>query len=193
MLFPINNTFPFFERVFCDAIQRNQVFNAIQKDTKIIGGGSFLTEFGVCALCYDNGTCLTSECETILESSDQYFMSWSYGDSNFYTIDGNFNYPIINIFARVYPQSTSGKPISLFYDPKSLLFSYKYEHDPSINEPTEIYIPKFLYSTEFQVTVSEHLQYYFDNKTLLLLITVSDMWKEPFQASIIVQKANTKF
>ena len=148
-----------------------------------------MTEFGVCALCKEDGTCLTSECETILTSSDAYFVSWSYGDSNFYTINGSLNNAIIKLFSRVYPQSTSGIPISLQYDADNLIFKYSYEHNPSISQPTEIYIPEFLYKNGFQVRVSEHLKYDFDNNSHLL-IAINDNWKEPFNATIVVQIVN---
>jgi hypothetical protein len=132
---------------------------------------------------------LTSECETILTSSDAYFTSWSYGDSNFYTANGSLNNPIINLFSRIYPKSTSGKPISLLYDPQILLFNYYYEHNPAINQPTEIYLPEFLYKKGFQVTVSDHLKYEFDNNSHLL-IRVDDNWSKPFNATIVIQILN---
>jgi endoglycosylceramidase len=189
LLFPINDTFPLFERIFCDDIQRDLCFSSIKKDIENIGGGSFLTEFGVCALCKEDGTCLTSECETILTSSDAYFTSWSYGDSNFYTANGSLNNPIIKLFSRIYPKSTSGKPISLVYNANTLLFNYSYEHNPSINQPTEIYVPEFLYKNRFQVTVSDHLKYDFDNSSHLL-ISVDDNWSKPFNATIVIQILN---
>ena len=181
-----NDTFPKFDRIGCDYLQREISFETVKNDRLKIGGGSFLTEFGVCAFGMDNGTIDTTECQYILESSDEYFMSWTYWDSNFYT-DSGINYPIINIFSRVYPQSTAGTPIGYQYNTKSLVFIYEYNHDPSILEPTEIFIPDFLYPNGFNATVSDHLTSTYDKGNHILIVTLDGDWNQEFTATITIQ------
>ena len=180
-----NDTYPVFDRIVCDDIQRDLSFKTVQTERKIIGGGTFLTEFGVCAFGMDNGTIDTTECKYILDAADEYFMPWTYWDSNFYS-NGDVNYPIISIFSRVYPQSTSGTPTSLFYNSTSLSFVYEYLHDPTIQAPTEIYIPDFLYTKGFQVSVSSHLNYELDKENHLLLVSLESGWNQPLDAKVIV-------
>jgi endoglycosylceramidase len=175
-----NNTYPKFDRIFCDDLQRDISFQSVKNDRKIIGGGSFLTEFGVCAFPTDNGTVVTSECEYVLNAADDYLVSWTYWDSNFYET------AIINIFSRVYPQSTSGTPISIHYNTTSLVFIYEYDHNPAIVEPTEIFIPQFLYPNGFNITLSEHLISTFDKGNNLLLVTLDSGWNQEFTARIII-------
>ena len=133
----------------------------------------------------DNGTIDTTECKYILDAADEYFMPWTYWDSNFYS-NGDVNYPIISIFSRVYTQSTSGTPTSLFYNSTSLSFVYEYLHDPTIQAPTEIYIPDFLYTKGFQVSVSSHLNYELDKENHLLLVSLESGWNQPLDAKVIV-------
>ena len=100
---------------------------------------------------------------------------------NFYEI------PIINIFSRVYPQSTAGKPISIYYNTISHVFIYEYDHDPTILEPTEIFIPQFLYSNGFNTTLSDHLISTFDKGNSLLLVTLDSEWAQHFMARIMIE------
>ena len=183
-----NNTYPSYDRIFCDDIQREIAFKSVKNDRTTIGGGSFLTEFGVCAFSMDNGTLVTTECEYVLDSSDQYFTSWSYWNSKtFYTEDGETtNYQVIKIFSRVYPQSTAGTPSMLYYNTKTLTFIYEYKHDPKIKEPTEIYVPDFLYLNGFLVSVSNHLNYTIDKDNRLVLVTLDDSWNETLDAKIMI-------
>jgi endoglycosylceramidase len=182
----VNNTYPLFDRIVCDDIQRKFAFDTVKFDRKVIGGGSFLTEFGVCAFGMTNGTLITTECEYILDASDVYFQSWAYWDSNFYTGDGGINYPIIDIFSRVYPQSTSGIPLNLYYNTTTAIFIYEYEHDPAIVEATEIFIPEHVYPNGFQVSVSDHLKYEFNHHVLFVSILDNNMMMQPFDAKIMV-------
>ena len=183
-----NNSYPVYDRIICDEIQREIAFESVKNDRIMIGGGSFLTEFGVCAFSMDNGTLDTTECEYVLDSADQYFTSWSYWNSKtFYSEDGqNINYPIINIFSRVYPQSTAGTPTSLYYNTTTLIFIYEYEHDPSIGTPTQIYVPDFLYKNGFQVSVSNHLKYSLDKINHLVLVTLESSWNQALDAKIMI-------
>ena len=184
----VNDSYPAYDRIICDDIQREVAFKAVNIDRERTGGGSFLTEFGVCAFNTSNGTLITTECQYVLDISDQYFVSWSYWNSKtFYNADGSVNYPIINIFSRVYPHSTSGTPVNLYYNTTTLLFIYEYVHDPIIQAPTEIFIPDFLYPKGFHVSVSNHLKYNFDKKTRLLLVTDDGTLNHPINAIVMVK------
>jgi endoglycosylceramidase len=182
-----NNSYPLIDRIICDDIQREIAFKSVKNDQKMIGGGSFLTEFGVCAFPTDNRTLITTECEYVLDTSDQYFTSWTYWDSNFY------DYPIINVFSRVYPQSTAGIPIRLFYNSNSKVFIYEYIHDSTIKEPTEIYVPNFLYSNGYEVSVSNHLNYKIDKDNNLLLVTPDNDWIKKLEVKVMILPKPNEF
>ena len=66
-------------QIFCDAIFGPTVFNTVKSRTEEIGGGSMLTEFG---LCYPNISNPmdknTIECNRVLDLADLHFQSWTY-------------------------------------------------------------------------------------------------------------------
>jgi hypothetical protein len=121
-----------------------------------------------------------TECEYVLDKSDQYFTSWTYWVSNFY------DYPIINVFSRVYPQSTAGIPIRLLYNSNSKVFINEYIHDSTIKELTEIYVPDFLYLNGYLVSVSNHLNYKIDKDNNLVLVTIDNDWIKKLEVNVMI-------
>lgn len=182
-----NNTYPVSDRVLCDEIQLKQSFKAIKDDQEVLGSGVFLTEFGVCGYAKSNGSLDTTECEYILDASDENFMSWTYWDSNFYHDDGSIQDDIITKFCRVYPQATSGKPIHLYYNATSRVFIYEFEPDSTIVAPTEIVVPAYLYPNGFNVTVSDQLKWTFDQQNNILMVTLTDKISDSTNAKVIIE------
>jgi hypothetical protein len=121
-----------------------------------------------------------TECEYVLDKSDQYFTSWTYWVSNFY------DYPIINVFSRVYPQSTAGIPIRLLYNSNSKVFINEYIHDSTIKELTEIYVPDFLYLNGYLVPVSNLLNYKIDKDNNLVLVTIDNDWIKKLEVNVMI-------
>ncbi|GAP06194.1 MAG TPA: hypothetical protein DEQ80_02720 [Anaerolinea thermolimosa] len=52
---------------------------------------------------------------------------------------------------RPYPVATAGKPVYLRFDRKKKRMEYHFEHDPTINAPTELFIPSFQYPSGIRV------------------------------------------
>lgn len=168
----VNGSYPVFDRVFCDDLQRYFAFYAIQQDRQLLGSASFLTEFGVCDFGF-NGTQNTQECEYILDSTDKFFESWTYWDSDFFTENFQINQQLVNIFSRIYPVSTSGTPLNMFYNTTTKVFVYSFQINPSIQAPTEIFIPKHVYlnSEEFKVSASDNVKWEWNESQRLVVVT----------------------
>jgi len=56
---------------------------------------------------------------------------------------------------RPYPKATAGEPLHLSFDTKRRIFEYRFRHDPSVESPTEIFVPRFQYPKGFEVKVSD--------------------------------------
>ena len=189
-----NDTYPVLDRILCDEFQRNFAFLSVKNDMELIGGPSFLTEFGVCAFGMGNGTYNTDECAYILDAADNYMESWTYWDSDFY--DGNYqiNYQLVDLFSRVYPMSTAGIPSGFFYNTTTKIFIYQYTVDPTIQQPTEIFIPEYAYPDHsFQVSASNHLQWSYDKDESVVSITLEAGWTQPFLAKVMIMPIKIKF
>ncbi len=46
---------------------------------------------------------------------------------------------------RPYARKTAGEPISMGFDLASRIFTFEFKHDPSVSEPTEIFVPEWQY------------------------------------------------
>ncbi len=136
-----------YRKLICDNFLEKNLFDSVTKFTKRVGGSSFLTEFGACP---DNNI---SECNNILSNLDNKFISWTdytYGQSN----NLDFSNIWTNSYSRTYPQSISGYPINISYNEKSKEFTFYYNIDLTIKEPTEIYYTKLL-----NISISSNLNY----------------------------------
>lgn len=175
-----NDTYPVFVHKVCDNWQLNLYFKTVKDDMiKIGGGASFLTEFGVCAFQDPiTGNLNTNECEYILDGADSNIESWTYWDSNFYDDNFQINYNFVNILSRIYPMSTNGIPIELYYNSTNKFFSYKFQMNISTLEdalkPTEIFIPLDLFKKGFDVQISEFLSWYFAKESSRILVTLNN-------------------
>lgn len=172
-----NGTYPDDQKFFCHQVQQKLVFQAIVDTRDHLKSPSFLTEFGGCAYYFNvnNKTVFNAEeCEYILNSADRGFDSWTYWNSDFYDSNFHYDFNLINLFARIYPVATSGIPITFDYDLNSKIFEYSFNIDFKIQQPTEIFIPQDLYQN-FNVSVSNNLDWTFNAKTSLLLLSpISD-------------------
>lgn len=182
-----NNTYPVLDRIVCDELQRKISFATVKLDRMAIGGGSFLTEFGVCAFGTSNGTLDTTECEYILDIADQYFTSWTYWDSNFYDDSGNPLEAIISKFSRVYPQATAGVPVNMYFNATTKIFIYEFTPDSTIAAPTEIFVPAHVYPNGFLVSASDQLNWTYDKQSSVILVTLASESTELVNAKIMIQ------
>ena len=58
-------------------------------------------------------------------------------------------------FLRPYPRATAGTPRSISYDMRTGRFMFKFTHDPSVDAPTEIFLPRLVYGPACRVSVSD--------------------------------------
>ncbi len=56
---------------------------------------------------------------------------------------------------RPYPQKTAGEPLRLTFDFLNRSMEYHFRHDPSIDQPTEFYVPEYRYPRGYLVKVSD--------------------------------------
>ena len=54
---------------------------------------------------------------------------------------------------RPYPKATAGTPLELHFDNQT--FTFRFQHDPEVTAPTEIYLPIFQYPNGCEVSVSD--------------------------------------
>lgn len=68
---------------------------------------------------------------------------------------------------RPYPARTAGEPLHMSFNPRRGSFRYTFRHDPTVQAPTELFIPALHYSQDYEVEVSDGM-YERDNDNQLL-------------------------
>ncbi|MDR1218831.1 MAG: cellulase family glycosylhydrolase [Treponema sp.] len=106
---------------------------------------------------------------------------WNYTPDNVNACGDGWNGEDLSIFAegqergvrgwlRPYPMATAGVPLSIRWDRKRRVFTYRFKADPSIQEPTELFIPPMWFGEKLVVTASEPLAYdYFPENARLFI------------------------
>ena len=61
----------------------------------------------------------------------------------------------LSALLRPYPMATAGKPVAINFDYQTKEFSFRFQHDPEISEPTLIYLPSYQYPDGCQVEVTD--------------------------------------
>jgi hypothetical protein len=61
----------------------------------------------------------------------------------------------LEALVRPYPRATAGEPLRLSFDSSRRIFEYAFRHDPSINAPTEIFVPDFQYPEGYRTEVRD--------------------------------------
>jgi endoglycosylceramidase len=163
------------QRTICDDIIGSQVMPNVQREIMRLGGSSFLTEFGLCSPDGNAESLDTVECNFILDQADAHLQSWTYWDSTFFDDSesgkGNINWDVVRSFSRVYAQAVSGIPVNMNFNLTSRLFNLSWIIDPSISQPTEIFLPLLHYPRGFVVNVSLGLDWIFDVNESTLYVT----------------------
>jgi hypothetical protein len=73
-------------------------------------------------------------------------------------------------FIRPYPIKTAGKPEQLIFNQKSGVFIFEFVNDPSIDAPTELFVPRFQFPHGYNIQVSDGFFEKVEEKQLLLYI-----------------------
>jgi endoglycosylceramidase len=169
-----------YQQVFCDDLYAPDVMLNAHREIKRTGGGGFLTEFGECEPDGRRNSSNTVLCETVLGLADKYMASWTYWDSDFYWENGTCRWDLVEAFVRPYPRAIAGTPISMYFEPERLVLFLEYEMDPSIKEPTEIFVPPLHYPNGIKVNApGQPIRLEFDEINHILLIHPKSSVVEP--------------
>ncbi|XP_078583780.1 endoglycoceramidase-like [Branchiostoma floridae x Branchiostoma japonicum] len=172
---PNQQQYPEYKKVACDDIYGPKMFSAVQEDLETLGGGSFLTEFG---LCWPNASDPTYpdtvECGYVLKQADSFLQSWTYWDATpgsrvFWDRTGRAIPESISLFARTYARAVAGIPTEMTFDIETRHFQLTFTSNPSIKAPTEIFVPRMHYEAGYTVLSSAELQCEVDEKDHSLL------------------------
>ena len=164
-------------QIFCDSIFGPNVFETVKVRTEEIGGGSMLTEFG---LCYPNISDPldknTIECNRVLDLADSYFQSWTYWDfAPFWNENGDIVQDLVSVFSRPYPMATAGIPKKIAFDftNKEFHFEFIIQNVSANTEPTEIFIPPLVYpNSQFDIVLSDTLSWMFSQNDPNIIFVV---------------------
>ena len=56
---------------------------------------------------------------------------------------------------RPYARATAGEPLHMSFDCKQRVFEFEFRHDPTIEAPTELFLPSYHYPEGGAVVVSD--------------------------------------
>ena len=165
----------------CDVVTAPQFFNTVQSRIEEIGGGSMLTEFGLCTPNATNpGDGNTIECNAVMHLADRYFQSWTYWDTSdedkFWDANNQLINETVSVFSRPFPLSTNGMPKSLDFDPKRKTFEFTFELN-CMNSymATEIYVPYLTFRSHFEIDMSDGLHWkWSESKSHIIEVSQND-------------------
>ena len=165
-------------RFVCDDVLGPMVFNTAGARAEELGGSArMLTEFGECNPDISHPDYQgTIQCEAVLAEADKHLQSWSYWDTAsggiFWDGEGEVNWNTVKVFTRPYPPATAGTPVSLSFDPDTVVMEFSYLPSLQIISPTEVYVPSLIYPGGANVHTSDHAAWNHDpHDTNKILIT----------------------
>ena len=83
---------------------------------------------------------------------------------------------------RPYACKIAGEPLKMSFDIKRKRFDFEFRHDPTVDAPTEIYVPSYQYPNGIRVTLSDGSYEY--DQSLQLLIYKHTMQKDVHRVRI---------
>ncbi|KAI0207127.1 Endoglycoceramidase [Lamellibrachia satsuma] len=166
-----HQVYDLFDRTVCDKLLGPLVFDTAKANIERLGGAAFMTEFGLCDPDGRRNSTATVECEFVISLAESNAQSWTYWDATFFDDEGNIRQSVVATFARVYVQAVAGKLLHSVFNSTTFVFHMRYIHDTTINEPTEIAVPRMHYPRGFLVRVSWPMQWSFDETLSVLYVT----------------------
>ena len=127
------------------------VFGGAGKELKKIGGGQFLTEFGIC----------------LPDSSRPDYwlghgLSWCYCDTInvgvLWNSEGSAVITAVDILSRPYPMSVPGTQLKYSFDKKTKIFKLEFQSIEDISSPGKVYLPSTIYGENRYFKYSEDLE-----------------------------------
>ena len=161
-------------------------FQTAIDNANLTGGGSILTEFGICK---SSGSRVDIECEVFLRLADQYLQSWidwDYNDRKWYTPDGNRIQSKITWYVRPYAQAVAGIPSNMEFDPETLDFSLVYDLDPTIDAATEIFVPDMQYVNGYDVSVTSPMEWRVEEEEQKLIVFSDGSLPPGFTITVVI-------
>jgi hypothetical protein len=111
------------------------------------------------------------------DNTNEYGDNWNEEDNSIFSRDQQADPADINSggraiegFCRPYAVKTAGTPLAMSFDLKKKRFEYSFKPDPTITEPTEIYVPRVQYPAGYNVETTGGA-YKKDEAGQILLIT----------------------
>lgn len=88
--FDMHSGYPTWRRELCDEVSMTLMWEAVLGSRERTGGGSFLTEFGLCAPDGLVNSTNTIECDEVMQRADHHLQSWTYWDAAYYYGNGTW-------------------------------------------------------------------------------------------------------
>lgn len=159
---PGNQSIPIFDRLLCDDVEGPALFRSVQNDLVQLGGSAILTEFGGC----DGSPTCDEQLDWGLDSADEFLQSWAFwGDILGHNVT-------LKRLSRIYARAIAGKPLAMQYVTSDRTFYLSYYIDPTIKQPTEVYVPLVQFPPgSYNITITPTLKWKFDptNANIILL------------------------
>lgn len=126
------------EKVTCDDMFGNKVFDQVSTDIQQLGGSAMLTEWGQGCEPYNGND---GECQPIMNLADDHLLSWIEWYWSGRLMNGwDTDAQSISTFSRTFAQVVAGIPTKMHFNSKSLDFELCYDVDVDIVAPTIIYL-----------------------------------------------------
>ena len=138
------------------------VFSGAGQEVTRLGGGQFLTEFGICVPSSARPDYWgTKECLWVMEMADSKALSWCYWDTSdlgvLWDKEGNQLQEAVDILSRPYPMAVAGKELTYEYDSNTKTFHLEFYPDQSISAPSLLFIPDHIYEGRLHLVASADL------------------------------------
>ncbi len=101
---------------------------------------------------------------------------WSNDYGGWSPFNGDVVQPLAYHLLRVYPHATAGKINEFSFDKESKIFKMEYTNNVSISKPTEIFIPRLIYTNGWNVEITGTTDYSqtFDETTQILKVSAKE-------------------
>ncbi|XP_023335293.1 uncharacterized protein LOC111706602 isoform X2 [Eurytemora carolleeae] len=150
------------------------VFSGVKNEIEEIGGGQFLSEFGLCKPDLDRPDhCGTQECNYVFSKADENSISWTYWDTSddeiLWDSQGKPIQNIVKGMSRPYPRQLAGTNVKFSFDVEKKTFDIKFVAFK--DGVSELYIPDRMGDNP-SILASEDLEYEFIKDKNSLIIRV---------------------
>ena len=138
------------------------VFAGARQEIERLGGGQFLTEFGICVPSSARPESWGSqECVWVMEKADSESLSWCYWDTSDLAVlwdgEGRPVQEAADVLSRPYPLAVAGTQPEYNFDVKNKKFHLEFYPDSAISSPSLIFLPDHVYDGQLHYVSSADL------------------------------------